>query len=353
VDVARLKRGVSGRLFTRRRLPFPSDAVVPMDSTSDVLLRFSRTLHEFKPPVWSQEVAFASEMSARGRAFAVTSEPGEIFGKSVMWYHRDDLVKPRLWDYAKQMQELIAGIEGQGNRTFNSSGEVRFWENKGYMHRRLDEIGAPTPRTRLLTADTWRSAEFDLEPLLIKEEHSSSSKGVQHFRTAADARRYVEGYAFRPGESLVMQEVVPGATKDLRLTMVGDRMIESATYWRIKSPEALARSEWTTTATSNESTVVHGEVPEGAVKAAARYMRDLGIRTAGFDFMFRDDDVTGPPLVLEFSPLYDPNPPKPRRYDDWSYKRYKSNPYISEGYFFQQHLAFREIAGQVLDQEMY
>lgn len=349
----RLKRGVYGKVFTRRRLPFPSDAVVPLDATTDVLLRFSRTLHEFKWIVWSQEVSFAAEMAARGRSFAVTEDPGELVGKSVMWYHRDDLVRPRLWNYAKQMQELIAGIEEQGNRAFKSSGEVRFWENKGFMHRCLEEIGAPTPRTQLLTAETWRSADFDFEPLILKEEHSASSMGLRHFRTAADARRYVEQYAFRPTESLIMQEVVPGATKDLRLTMVGDRMIESASYWRIKSSEALARSEWTTTATSNNSTVVHGDVPAAAVEAAATYMRKLGVSTAGFDFMWRDDDVDGPPLVLEFSPLYEPNPPKPRRYDDWSYKRYKSDAFVPDGYFSQQHLVFRDIAGQVLDQGMF
>ena len=81
-------------------------------------------------------------------------------------------------------------------------------------------------------------------------------------------------------------------------------------------------------------------------------MRELDVRTAGFDLMWVDDDVEGEPLVLEFSPLYEPNPPKPRRYDGWSYKRYKANPFVAEGYFSQQHRVFREIAGQVLDQGM-
>ncbi|HEX8086007.1 MAG TPA: hypothetical protein VF529_17070 [Solirubrobacteraceae bacterium] len=353
MDVARLKRGAYGAVLARRRLPFPKDAVVGLEDTAHVLLRFSRSLHEFRSQVWSKEVAFAEEMTARGRSFAVTADPGEVFGKSVMWHHRTDLVKPRLWNYAKQMHQLIAGIEEQGNTAFTSSGEVLFWENKAHMHRRLDEIGAPTPRTLILDGDPRAVADIDFEPLLVKQEHSSSSQGLWHFDRAADAREFVTRYAFRPTESLIVQEIVARATKDLRLTMVGDRMIESASYWRIKSAEALASEEWTTTATSNESTVVHGEIPEAAVAAAARHLRALGLRTAGFDFMWAGDDVEGPPLVLELSPLYEPNPPKPRRYDHWSYKQYKRNPFIAEGYFSQQHLVFRDIVGQVLDQGMY
>jgi glutathione synthase/RimK-type ligase-like ATP-grasp enzyme len=352
MDLTRLKRGAYGRLFGRRLLPFPDDAVVPLDTASHVLLRFSRRLHEFQPQLWSKEVAFAEEMAARGRQFGVSDDPGEVFGKTVMWYHRDDVVKPRLWNYSKQMHQLIAGLEEQGNEAFNSAAEVLFWENNAFMHRRLDEIGTPTPRTQILTAETWRDADFSGEPLLVKQEHSASSKGLWHFPTAAEARRFLEQYAFRPGESVILQEVVRGATKDLRLTMVGDQVVESASYWRVKSPEKLAGGEWTTTATSNGSTVVHADIPETGVAAAAHVLRTLGVRTAGFDLMWVDDDVSAPPVVLEFSPLYEPNPPKPRRYDDWSYKRFKANPFVADGYFAQQHRVFRDIAGQVLDQGM-
>jgi hypothetical protein len=354
MDVARLKRGAYGVTLARRLLPFPKDAVVPLDASTDVLLRFSRSLHEFRPQVWSQEVAFGLEMAARGRQFAVTDDPAEIFGSSVMWFHRSaDFIKPRLWNYAKQMHLLVAGIEEQDNSAFKSSHEVLFWENKAYMHRGLDEIGAPTPATRIVGADEAATAELGAGPLLVKQEHSSSSQGLWHFADAQAARAFLATYPFRPTESLIVQEVVKGATKDLRLTMVGDQVVESASYWRVKSADTLAAGEWRTTATSFGSTVVHGDIPESAVEAAARYLRAVDVRTAGFDFMWVDDDVGGVPLVLEFSPLYEPNPPKPRRYDHWSYKRYKASPFVQEGYFSQQHLVFRDIAAQALDQGMY
>ena len=117
-------------------------------------------------------------------------------------------------------------MERQGNRLFCSSEETAYWENKTNMHRKLAEIGVPTPRTKIVTGENRQSVAFDIEPALIKEEHSAGSSGIHYFATAGDARNFVMNYSFRPTESLIMQEVVAGATKDMRLTMVGDKAIE-------------------------------------------------------------------------------------------------------------------------------
>lgn len=135
--------------------------------------------------------------------------------------------------------------------------------------------------------------------------------------------------------------------------MVGDTPIRSATFWRIKGTQALANQKWTTTATTHGSTIEHGNVPDGVVPQVAEHMRRLGIRTAGIDLMWEDDDVSGPPLMLELSPYYQPNPPKPERYRDWSYKEYKQKPFVKDGYLLQQYLTFREISGQILDQRLF
>jgi glutathione synthase/RimK-type ligase-like ATP-grasp enzyme len=201
--------------------------------------------------------------------------------------------------------------------------------------------------------ETWQAVEFDTEPTLIKEEHSAGSAGVHYFERAAEARQFVRGYPFRPRENLLMQEVVRGATRDLRLTMVGDSFIRSATFWRTKTAETLSKREWTTTATTYNSVVDHGNIPERVVPVVAEYLRRLGIRTAGIDLMWVDDDLSGSPLILELSPYYQPNPPKPKRYEHWTYKQYKRKPYVNEGYFSQQYLVFREIAAQILDQRLF
>ena len=331
----------------------PRESIVPLEEAVDVLLLCSRCVPYFDVKVYLQELAFSHELSDRGRSFAVADDPARLFDKSIAWFLPDHLITPRLWDHSRQVYDFAASLERQGNRLFCSSGETLYWENKAYMHERLADCGVPTPRTINLTAESRDTAVFNIEPVLIKEEHSAGSYGVHHFLRTADAREFVQNYAFRPTESLLMQEVVPGATRDMRLTMVGDSPIRSATFWRIKSTETLASRRWTTTATTYGSTVDHGNIPEYVVPQAAEYMRQLGMRTAGIDLIWVDDDLSRPPLVLEVSPYYQPNPPKPERYDHWSYKRYKQKPFIREGYFLRQYEVFREIAGRVLDQRLF
>lgn len=339
-------------LANRRVPPLPRDAVVPLDAASVVLLQCSWSGWEFTPQAYAQECAFGHELAARGRTFAVTDRPELIFGKSVVWFLPNDFVSPRLWDYSRQVRDFAAGLERQGNRVFCSAEETAFWENKAHMHQRLADVGAPSPATRIITSENWQSVAFDIAPVLIKKEHSAGSAGIYHFSTSREAHEFVQRYPFRPTESLIMQELVAGATRDLRVTMVGDQPIESATYWRTKSPEALAKSEWTTTATTYNSLVDHRNIPDSAVPFVAHYMRELGIRTAGVDVMWVDDDVTREPLILEFSPYYQPNPPKPARYDSVSYKEFKTNWAATDGYLAQQYHVFREIAGQILDQDL-
>ena len=74
---------------------------------------------------------------------------------------------------------------------------------------------------------------------------------------------------------------------------------------------------------------------------------------AAFDLIWPDDDLRREPLVLEVSPYFQPNPPKPARYRDWTYKKYKQTPYAKEGYFSAQYGVFRSIARHILDQELF
>jgi glutathione synthase/RimK-type ligase-like ATP-grasp enzyme len=331
----------------------PSEALLPLEDADDVILLCSRLVRHFDAKIRVQELAFAHELAARGRSFAISDEPDRIFRKSVVWFLPNHLVLPRLWDYSRQVHEFASGLESQGNRLLCSSDEVAYWENKAMMHEKLSEIGAPTPETRLLRSEDWAAVLFDLEPVLLKEEHSAGSAGIHYFATASEARRFVSCRQFRPSETLIMQEVVPRATKDLRLTMVGDQMIPSATFWRKKSSEALLTGQWTTTASKYGSSIDHRDIPEQVVPIVAGYLRKLGMRTAGIDLMWVDDDVSRPPLVLEVSPYFQPNPPKPARYAHLTYKQYKDRPYAPDGYFLRQYGVFREMAAQVLDQGLY
>jgi hypothetical protein len=323
---------------------------VPLERSDLVVLLASRFAPTFQPQLYIAELAFARELAERGRPFTASDRPDFLFGKSIVWFLPNELVAPRLWDYSRQAREFAAGLERQGNSIFCSARELELWENKGHMHRALEAHGVPTPATVLLRSDTWAEVPFEYEPVLLKEEHSAGSHGIHHFATAEAARSFVANYPFRPGETIVMQEVVTGATKDLRVTMVGDRLIASATFWRQK--QAAAVDGWRTSATTYGSTVTHGEVPDGVEPFVADCLRRLELRTAGIDLMWPDDDTASTPLVLEVSPYYQPNPPKPPKYDQLSYKEYKLKAYAAEGYLPQQYLVFRDIARAILDQEL-
>jgi glutathione synthase/RimK-type ligase-like ATP-grasp enzyme len=337
------------RLLNKRIPPMPTEAIVQLEDASDVLLLCSRSGRQFDWQAYVHELAFARELTARSRPFAVTDDPSLVFQKSVVWSLPNQMISPTLWNQSRQVCDFLIGLETQGNTLFCSSDETRYWENKAYMHRKLDEMKIPVPSTTIVDRDNWRALDFSVEPVLLKEEHSAGSAGIHYFSSASEAQQFVGRYRFRPTERLIMQEVVPGATRDLRLTMVGDVMIESASYWRVKSSESLSNSRWTTTATTYDSNVVHDKIPEAVPVIAADYMRRLGIRTAGIDLMWPDDDLSNVPLVLELSPHYQPNPPKPERYEHWTYKQYKALPFVVDGYCSGQYSVFRSIAAQILD----
>ena len=150
--------------------------------------------------------------------------------------------------------------------------ETLFWENKAHMHRRFADPGVPTPHTVIVNAENCKEVNFDVEPVVVKQEHSAGSAGIRYFSTGHEARRFVMSYPFRPTESLIVQEVVAGATRDLRLTMAGAHSIPGASYWREKSAAAVASPTWTPTATKYGSTVNHGDIPESAVLSDCRVL---------------------------------------------------------------------------------
>ncbi len=351
---AALASGALEVLAARRVTSVPTEALVPLEAADDVVLVLSRRGRpDFHPEAYSLEQAFAAELALRGRPFAMTDDPAAVTGKRVLWAHPTGLVQPALWDYARQVREFAGGLASQGNTLYPSPGEVAFWENKAFMHRRLDDVGAPTPPTQVVGPDDVAGLDPGAGPLLVKQEHSAGSDGIDFFDGPDAVRAFLRAYRFRPGESVIVQSIVPGATRDLRLTMVGDRAMASSTYWRVKSAEALARTEWVTTATTFGSTVVHEPPPPRAVEACAQIMADLGVRTAGFDLMWVDDDTSGTPLVLELSPFYQPNPPKPPRFADEPYKSFKARRFRADGYFEHQHRAHRDIAAATLDQALF
>lgn len=333
--------------------PLPREAIVPLNKATDVLLLCSGYLERFHLQTYVQELAFAHELATHDRSFAVTDDPSEVFGKRVAWFLPGPFVRPRLWDYSRQAYDFARGLERQGNEVFCSAEETRFWENKAHMHRKFAEAGIPTPPTELVAAHTRDRTELPDGPALAKLEHSAGSAGIHYLANRDELESFLRSHPFRPDETLIVQKLVAGATRDMRVTMVGEQAVEGATYWRIKSTEALAGPRWTPTATKFGTTVRHADIPDSVVPMIARHLRLLGLRTAGVDLIWEDDDLSRDPLVLELSPYYQPNPPKPPRYADWSYRQFKQRSYVREGYLAGQYTVFRAIAKSLLDQGLF
>jgi glutathione synthase/RimK-type ligase-like ATP-grasp enzyme len=325
---------------------------VPVKDAEVVIFSIHEKGRGFDPQFYVQELAMARALANRNIRFAVTDKAETIFNKKVFWTVRLDLMNPILWNYSSQLNDFAKGLESQGNQLFCSSEELLFWENKGHMHRKFDEAEVPTPKTIVLTNSNVSVPELPGAPLLVKEEHSSGSQGIHFFDSADKALKFIQNHDWKPDEKLIVQSIIQGATKDLRVTIVGDKIIPSATYWRIKSKSRPDGPVWTTTATTYNSTVLHDQIPPGTQEFVSGVLRKLGMRTAGADLMWENDDISKTPLVLEVSPIYQPNPPKPARYENYGYKQFKKKKFGKETYFVKQFDVFLDIANAILDQDL-
>ena len=243
----------------------------------------------------------------------------EVEGATVVWtihpYNPD-----RNPNYAEGMLGAVRRIEDAGNTLLPSSEEAQWWENKVYMHQRFDELGVPSPRTVVdrpggdLSLRCADGTELGF-PLLVKEPHSQGSAGLHKVATIEDLRR-LRAEMLRRGESeLLLQELIDMG-RDLRVTLVGDRVVHH--YFRINTSD-----EWQPTSTRRGSQVDFVTFPEKWRQQIVDVFRSTGMRTGAFDICWRGDDLDTEPLFLEVSPSYTPNPPPPPAFADRPYYQFK------------------------------
>jgi hypothetical protein len=113
---------------------------------------------------------------------------------------------------------------------------------------------------------------------------------------------------------------------DLRAIVVGDRVVLH--YWRRNTA-----AEWRPTSTSRGSVVDFWNFPEQWRSAIVDAVRKLGLRTGALDIAWEKDDTLTPPLILEVSPVYQPNPEPPPRYRHMPYYEYKKKCFVPGSYF--------------------
>ena len=221
----------------------------------------------------------------------------------------------RAQDYAAGLLVALRRIEAKGNTLCPSADEAEWWENKVFMHRRFDELGINCPRTRvdvLTESLDFNSLHY---PLLAKEPHSQGSAGLHKIDSAEALRRLRADLRSQGETELLLQDLVDMG-RDLRATMVGDRVVHH--YFRINTG-----TEWQPTSTRRGSLVDFETFPEKWRTRIGDVFALTGMRTGAFDICWSGDDLDGEPIFLEVSPSYTPNPPPPPAFADQPYYAFK------------------------------
>jgi glutathione synthase/RimK-type ligase-like ATP-grasp enzyme len=224
-----------------------------------------------------------------------------IHGKTVFLNLSDKYYEKGDVHYVESLLKLVRQLEQQGNKVFYSSYEIEYWENKARMHELFAERNVHCPETRLFPLSGNIPYAALSYPLLVKDEHSSGSRGVYKINSADELRSLCENKSFHAkNETLVVQQLL-NMHKDIRVILVGDEIVLH--YWRFNPSK-----EWKPTSTKHGSNVDFITFPEKWRSYLIDTFKKLDMVTGAFDVAWQNDDLETEPYILEISPSYDPNP---------------------------------------------
>jgi glutathione synthase/RimK-type ligase-like ATP-grasp enzyme len=205
-------------------------------------------------------------------------------------------------NYVSTLLDMVLGMEGQGNQLFPPYKDVRYWENKVYMYEQFAKLNIPEPNSRFYSDFEELVATETNYPFILKLPHSSGSKGVFYVKGAEVMDGLLKGGKVGKLHEFIVQDKVD-ISMDLRVILVGDEIVHF--YWRRNAKDL---KEWTTTSTSNGSTVDFLNFPEESKQEIINAFQKMNIYTGAFDIGWDKDDLNGKPYFFEISPSYDLNP---------------------------------------------
>jgi hypothetical protein len=204
-------------------------------------------------------------------------------------------------NYVQVLEHISNQLEAQGNLVHPNSYESKFWENKAYMHEQFKALQISEPNTKLFSLNSPIDCNQFTYPLLVKGEHSCSSNGLYQIKSAAELNALITNPDFLlDNKVLVVQDLI-NMRKDLRVILVGNEIVSH--YWRINKGK-----EWKPTSTSYGSDVDFEFFPEQWREMIISTFLKLKLTTGAFDITWQNDDLNNMPLILEVSPVYQPNP---------------------------------------------
>ena len=224
-------------------------------------------------------------------------------------------------NYSQEIILKIQELENKGCIPCPGLNEVKLWENKSWMHKEFDRLSINHPRTEIrkkLISET--SFSF---PFLIKEVHSSGSKGVYEVKNVDDIKKYK---TVKNDDNPVLYQELLQMRKDLRVILVNGRIFLH--YWRINQSE-----NWRPTSTSHGSKVDFDFFPEKWRNQIISDFMKFRCASGAFDIAWQNDDLESQPYILEFSPFFMPNPRPSDKFANRPYSDYKRTLFSKEPYF--------------------
>ena len=241
-----------------------------------------------------------------------------------VYYNISELFKKEAFsNYSESIIETISELESKGCSMFPNLDEVKFWENKDWMHREFKRLNINHPRS--IIVNKYDSIYNFKYPFLIKEVHSCGSKGVHKIDNEFDLQEF---WSNKKDPYPVIYQLLLNMRKDIRVILVDGEIVLH--YWRLNTAK-----EWKPTSTVGGSHVDFISFPEKWRDLIIGEFNKLNMSTGAFDIAWQNDDLDTEPYFLEVSPFYMPNPEPTGKYKNLPYKEFKVNFFGKDAYFIK------------------
>lgn len=267
-------------------------------------------------------------LRSNGFAVAVRFNPSEqdlqssdLSNKAVFFnpHHFMFSAKRRDDHYLERLHRYCELIDDLSEFSHPSKQDIKFWENKAYLHEVMARVELRHPKTLLLR----EGADIDNVqfPTIVKSLDGYSSNGLWKIDNPQD----LEKLLCRLNVCL-LQEFL-NITFDIRVIVVNGVVLSF--YWRINP----ASPDWKPTATQNGATVRFYDLPQSVENLAVEIYNKTGCKMYGADICFKNDDLESAPYLLEFSPVFQPNP-QAEGLETQSYSEFKgASPFLYDRRF--------------------
>jgi hypothetical protein len=218
-------------------------------------------------------------------------------------------------DYVDILFHIVERLESQKNEVFPSLNQIKFWENKIFMHQKFEELNIRAPKSKIIsTLNDINNFKLNY-PFLLKEPHSCSANGVHKINDEKSLNNFM--LKNKLTSKLIFQELL-NIKRDLRVILVGNEIVLH--YWRINLAD-----EWRPTSTGYGSKVDFVSFPEKWRDYIISAFKKLNLDTGAFDIAWENDDINTEPYILEVSPFYQPNPIPKFDLDEINYGEWKKS----------------------------